>query len=66
MRALPQALGIIFEMQMKESTEKIARKKKLFNSQNSFFSHFFLFGPLLLSKLLIFSCFVHFKQLKVL
>jgi hypothetical protein len=43
MRALPQTLEIIFEVQMKRSNEKIARKKKLSNSQNAFFSLFFFF-----------------------
>jgi hypothetical protein len=36
MRALPQALVIIFEMQLERSIEKIARRKiKLFSSQNT-------------------------------
>jgi len=30
MRALPQALGIIFEVQIKKSNEKIAKRKKGF------------------------------------
>jgi hypothetical protein len=38
MGVLPQALEIIFEMQMKRRNEKIARQKiKLFNSQNVVF-----------------------------
>jgi hypothetical protein len=42
MRALPQALEIVFKVQMKRSNEKIARKKKkLSNSQNALFFFFF-------------------------
>jgi hypothetical protein len=43
MGALPQALEIIFEVQMKKSNKKkVARKKKNSNSQNvcAFFSSF--------------------------
>jgi hypothetical protein len=32
MGALPQALEIVFEVQMKRSNDKIARKKKFSNS----------------------------------
>jgi hypothetical protein len=60
MRALPQALEIIFKLQMKRNNEKIARKKNLSNSQNAFYFIFLLFGPFLFSKLL------HFKQFKML
>jgi hypothetical protein len=60
MGVLPQALEIIFEVQMKMINEKITRKKKwLFNLQNSFF--FLLFGPLLLSNLMPFLFLIHFK-----
>jgi len=48
MKALPQALEIIFEVQMKRRNEKITRKKKkLSNSQNAFFFFFFLWTPLI-------------------
>jgi hypothetical protein len=52
MGALPQALEIIFELQMKRSNEKLTRKKKAFQLIKHVF--FFLFGPLLLSKCIIF------------
>jgi hypothetical protein len=42
MGALPQALEIIFEVQMKRSNEKIARKKKAFQLTKCIFSPFFL------------------------
>jgi len=38
MGALPHALEILFKVQRKRNNEKIARKKKLSNSQNVFFS----------------------------
>jgi hypothetical protein len=59
MGVLPQALEIIFEMQMKRSNEKIARRKISFPTHKILFFSFF--GPLLLSKLLAFSFFIHFK-----
>jgi len=62
MGALPQDPEIIFEVQMKRSNEKIVRRKIAFQLTKHVFSpFFFLFGPLLLSKLLTFSFFVHFK-----
>jgi len=68
MGVLPQAPEIIFEVQMKMSNEKIARKKKrIFPTYKTrFFFFFFLFGPLLHSKLLTFSFLIHFKQFKML
>jgi hypothetical protein len=56
MGALPQALEIIFEMQRKMRNEKIARRKISFSTYKMLF--FPLFGPLLLSRLLTFSCLV--------
>jgi hypothetical protein len=50
--ALPQALEIIFGVQMKRSNEKIARRK--ISSQKAFF---FLLVPLLLSNFFISSSF---------
>jgi hypothetical protein len=41
MGALPQALEIIFEVQMKRSNEKIARKKKAFQLTKCIFFPFF-------------------------
>jgi hypothetical protein len=68
MGALPQALEIIFEVQMKRRNEKIARRKISFPTHKTrfFFLFFLLFGPLLLSKLLTFSFPIHFKRFKVL
>jgi hypothetical protein len=43
MRALPQALEIIFEVQRKGNNEKIARRKISFSSYKTFF---FLFSSL--------------------
>ncbi len=62
---LPRALEIIFEVKMKMSNVKIARKKKLSNSKKVFF-YFLLFGPFLFSKLQTFSFLIHFKQFKML
>jgi len=59
MRVLPQALEIIFEVKMKGSNEKIARRKITFSTHKT--SFFLLFGPILISKLLTFSFLVHFK-----
>jgi hypothetical protein len=42
MGALPQALEIIFEVQMKRSNEKITRKKKNFPTRKTYI---FLFFP---------------------
>jgi hypothetical protein len=65
MGVLPQALEILFEMQRKRSNEKITRKKK----KKSFPTHklvfFFSFlWPVLFSKFLTFSFFVHLKRFK--
>ncbi len=46
MGVLPQALGIIFEVQRKKSNEKIRKKKKkLSNLQNVFFCFSFSLDP---------------------
>jgi hypothetical protein len=67
MGALPRALEIIFEMQMKMSNEKIARRKIIFPTHKThFFFFFLLFGHVQLSKLLTFSVLVHSKRFKVL
>jgi hypothetical protein len=67
MGTLPQALEIIFEVQMKRSNEKIGRRKISFSTHKTcFFNLKKKFGPLLLSKLITFSFLVHFKQFKVL
>jgi hypothetical protein len=74
MRVLPQALEIIFEVQIKKSNEQNNKKKnhklfnfknKLFNLQNVFFI-FPLFGPLLFSNIITFLFRIHFKRFKVL
>jgi hypothetical protein len=52
MGVLFQALEIIFEMQKKRSNEKIRKKKKLFNLQNTFFLFFFLWTPFTFLKFL--------------
>jgi hypothetical protein len=57
-----EALEIIFEVQTKRSNEKITRKNKLFNLQNTFFSIFFS----LTFKPHNFFIFFHFKWFKVL
>jgi len=59
MGALTQALEIIFEVQRKKNNEKITRKKKAFQLTKCVL--FFLFEPLLLSNLITFLLFVHFK-----
>jgi hypothetical protein len=69
MRALPQALEIIFEVQRKRSIEKIARRKISFSTYKTpffFFFSFLLFRPRLFSKLLTFSFLVHLKLFKLL
>jgi hypothetical protein len=65
MRALPQALEIIFEVQKRRSNEKTARKKKSFSTYKMQF-FFFSLDPFLFSKLLTFSFIVHLKTFKVL
>jgi hypothetical protein len=64
MGTLPQALEFIFEMQIKRSNEKIARKRISFPTYQMHF--FLLFGPLLLSKLLTISFLIDFKRFKML
>jgi hypothetical protein len=64
---LLQILEIIFEVQRKRSVEKNNKKRnKLSILQNTFFSFFFLFGPILLSNLITFLFFIHFNWFKVL
>jgi hypothetical protein len=43
MRALPQALEIVFQVQKKRSNDKIARKKKAFQLTKCFFFLFSFF-----------------------
>jgi hypothetical protein len=68
MRALPQALEFVFEVQKKRSNEKIARKKKSFPTYKMFFSFFFFLflGPLLFLNLITFLFFIHFQRFKML
>jgi hypothetical protein len=64
MKALPQALEIIFEVQMKRNNEKIIRKKiSFFNLQNAFIFIFIflLFKALLFSNLTTFLFLIHLK-----
>jgi hypothetical protein len=60
MKALPEALEIIFEVQMKRNNEKITRKKKSTYKMHLFFKKT-LFEPLALSNLIPFLFFIHFK-----
>jgi hypothetical protein len=53
MEVLTQALEIIFEVQRKRSNENITRKNKSFQVTKRVIL-FYLFGPLLLSKLITF------------
>jgi Trk-type K+ transport system membrane component len=62
MGALPQALKIFFELQMKRSNEKITRRKISFPAYKTCF----FFGPLLLSNCITFLFLIHFKRYKVL
>jgi hypothetical protein len=62
MRALPQVLEVIFEVQRKMNNEKITRKEISFPIYN----FFFFFGPLLLSNLITFLFLIHFERFKVL
>jgi hypothetical protein len=62
MVVLPQALEIIFEVQMKRSNEKITKRKISFSIYKTFFFPFFLlFGPLTLSDLITFLFLIQFK-----
>jgi hypothetical protein len=63
MGAIPPALEIILEVQMKRSNEKIVRRKISISTHKTcfFFLSLLLFGPLLLSKLVTFSFLVHLK-----
>jgi hypothetical protein len=65
MGALRPALEFIFQVQRKRNNEKIERRKVSFATHKThFFFVYFLFEPLLLSKLQTFSFLVHFKRLK--
>jgi len=65
MGALPQVLEIIFQMQRKMINEKITRKeKKLSKLTKHVF--FLFFEPCLLSSLITFLFFIHYKLFKVL
>jgi hypothetical protein len=65
MGVLPQALEIIFEVQMKRNIEKIARRKISFPTHKTCFFFSVFFGPFLLSKLLTFSVlFINLNDLK--
>jgi hypothetical protein len=62
MGTLVQVLEIIFEVQRKMSNEKITIREIVFPTYKTrFFFQFFLFGPLLLSNLITFLIFIHFK-----
>jgi hypothetical protein len=63
MGMLPQFIEIIFEVQRKMNNEKIIRREI---SSPTYKTRFFFFGPLLLSNLMTFLFFIHFKQFKVL
>jgi hypothetical protein len=63
MGALPQDLKIMFEVQWKRINGKITRRKISFPTYKT---HFIFFGLLLLSNLITFLFFIHFKQFKVL
>jgi hypothetical protein len=47
MEALPQALEIIFEVQMERNNEKITKRKISFPTHKTCFFVVFLFGPVL-------------------
>jgi hypothetical protein len=67
MGALPQALEIIFEVQMKRNNEKLTRRKINFSTYKMFFLFFSSsLDPLIRSNLITFVFLVHFKQFKVL
>jgi hypothetical protein len=62
MGVLPQALKIIFEVQRKRINEKIIRRKINFPTYKTrFFPFFLLFGPLLISNLIIKKQFIRLK-----
>jgi hypothetical protein len=63
MGVLPEALEILFEVQMKRSNEKVIRKKKVSKLTRCIF---FLFEPILLSNLITFLFFINFEQYKIL
>jgi len=52
MGVLPQALEIIFKVQMKKSNEKVARRKICFSTYKNIF--IYLFGSLLFSNHIFF------------
>ncbi len=59
MGTLLQVLEIMFEMQRKRINEKNNKKK---NNFPTYRKRFFLFEPLLLSNLITFLFFIHFKE----
>jgi len=61
MGALPQALEIIFAVQMKKNNEKITRRKISLPTYKPCCSFFLLFEPLLFSNLITFLFHIHFK-----
>ncbi len=60
---LPQVLKIIFKVQRKISNEKITKREISFPIYKT---HFFFFGPFLLSNLITFLFLINFKWFKVL
>jgi hypothetical protein len=66
MGGLLQTLEVIFEMQRKRRNEKKNKKEnKIFNLQNMCV-FFFSLEPFLVSNLITFLFFIHFKQFKML
>jgi hypothetical protein len=63
MEVLPQALEIIFEVQMKRNNNKIGRRKISFPTHKTRFFFFRLFGLLLPTKLQTFKFLVHLKTI---
>jgi hypothetical protein len=66
MGALLWALEIIFEVQRKRSNEKITRRKISLPTYKTCFFFPLIIGTLLLSNLITFLFFIHFKRFKVL
>jgi hypothetical protein len=61
MGALPQALEIIFAVQMKRSNEKITRRKISLPTYKPCCFFFLFFGPLSFSNLITFLFYIHLK-----
>jgi len=64
MGVLPQALEIIFKVQMKKSNEKVARRKICFSTYKNIF--IYLFGSLLFSNHIFFNFLFILYNLKLL